>query len=91
MEGVRSSETSVNFYHNVRRQEANNSILQVTAVQISNLAIICLFNDDFSTVENLTGSPSICYASFRTINFPCFFPYSFPALHVIEWYVEAEI
>jgi hypothetical protein len=35
-------------------------------------------------VENATRILNICYISFHTINFPCFFPYSFPVLHVIE-------
>jgi hypothetical protein len=35
-------------------------------------------------VEDSTGSLIIYYISFRTINFPCFPPYSFPVLHVIE-------
>jgi hypothetical protein len=42
-------------------------------------------NDTNATrVENSTGCLIICYISFRTVNFPCFLPYSFPVLHVIE-------
>jgi hypothetical protein len=42
-------------------------------------------------VESATGSLTICYTSFRAIHFPYFLPYSFPVLHVIESYVEADI
>jgi hypothetical protein len=42
-------------------------------------------------VTNSTGSLIIPYISFRTVNFPCFLPYSIPVLHVIEWSVEAGI
>jgi hypothetical protein len=31
------------------------------------------------------------YVSFHTINFPCFLPYFFPVLHVMEWYVKADV
>jgi hypothetical protein len=32
-----------------------------------------------------------CYVSFRTINFPCCLPYCFPTLHIIEWYIKADV
>jgi hypothetical protein len=41
--------------------------------------------------ENSKESLVIYYTSFRTINLTCFSPYSFPVLHVIEWYVEADV
>jgi hypothetical protein len=48
--------------------------------------------DDKELHENTAEASEyiICYISFRTINFPCFVLYSYPDLHVIEWYVEAD-
>jgi hypothetical protein len=43
------------------------------------------------TVGNSTVSLIIHYVSFRTINFPCFLPYSFPILCANEWWVEADV
>jgi hypothetical protein len=42
-------------------------------------------------VDKSTGNVIICYISFRTMNFLCFLPYSFPVLHVIEFYVEDDV
>jgi hypothetical protein len=37
------------------------------------------------------GSLLICYVNFRTIKFHYFLLYSFSGLHVMEWYVEADV
>jgi hypothetical protein len=42
-------------------------------------------------VDMSMGNLMICYVRFRIINFPFFLPYSFPNLHVIERYFEADI
>jgi hypothetical protein len=61
----------------------------VTTIWHSILKI--LLHECVTPVDNSTGSLTICYISFRTINFPCFLQYSFPVLHVIEWFVEADV
>jgi hypothetical protein len=55
---------------------------------------VCLFIFSFTgitSIEIRTGNKVICYITFRGVNFSRFLPYSFPLLHVTEWYVEANI
>jgi hypothetical protein len=47
-------------------------------------------NASVAPVENTSGSLVVYYMRFRNVNFPRFLPNFFAAVHVIEWYVEAE-
>jgi hypothetical protein len=57
----------------------------------NNVILHTVLKTSVTPARNSTWSFLISYMSFRIINFPCSLWHTFTVLHVIEWYIEADV